>query len=430
MAYQIEDVNSCTKKINFNFAKTLLSERIVAGLKEKQKTANLKGFRQGKVPAEVVQRYYGPQVKADAINHLLWENYVKAIQETKLHVVSDPQIADIDLGDKDANATEIKFSATVEVFPKFDLVDISSWEFKKDAVQVADKEVEQAVHQIQEKYAVMENAPEGSALANGQFAIIDFEGIHPNGTRPANMKGQGFSLEIGSHSFVDTFEEQLIGMKVGEERTIEVTFPADYGAKDLQNQKVKFEVKLQEIKNKVFPEIDAEFLKEEGHKTKEEFLAAVRLDIENGKKKAVEQKLRREVLNRLVKENQFLVPQAMINSQLGQDQKHIREQYKAYRMSDGQIEEYLQKNAEMMRQNAEHEIREALIVNRYAEDAKIEIGDADVEEHLAQAAKTEKVDIAQYQEMLKKHPEYKTNIKMMLREQKAIAEILKKVKIS
>lgn len=430
MAYQIEDVNSCTKKINFNLTKAVLNDRIAAALKEKQKTANLKGFRQGKVPAEVVQRYFGPQIKADAINHLLWENYVQAVQETKLQVVGDPHIANIDLGEKDTSATEIKFTATVEVFPKFDLVDIRSWKFKKEVGKVEDKDVEQAVRQIQEKYAVMKNAPEGTALASGQFAIIDFEGIHPNGTRPANMKGQGHSLEIGSHTFVDTFEDQLIGMKVGEERTIEVTFPADYGAADLQNQKVKFEVKLQEIKTKVYPEIDAEFLKEEGHATKEEFLAAVRKDLEDGQKKAADQKLRREVLQRLVQENKFLVPQAMVENQLAQDKKRIREQFKAYRMSDGQIEEYLHKQDAEMRKNAEAEMREALIVNRYAEDAKIEIGDAELEEYIVQAAKADNADVNHYRDLFKQHPEYKTNIKIMLREQKAIAEILKQVKIS
>ena len=430
MAYQIEDVNSCTKKINFNLTKAALNDRIVTALKEKQRTANLKGFRPGKVPADIVQRYFGPQIKADAINHILWESYVQAVRETKLQVVGDPRIENIDLGDKDAADAQIKFSATVEVFPKFDLVDISSWEFKREVGKVEDKDVDQAVHQIQEKYAVMKSAPEGSVLAQGQFAIIDFEGIHPNGTRPANMKGKEFSLEIGSHSFVDTFEDQLIGMKVGDERTIEVTFPADYGAPDLQNQKVKFEVKLQEIKTKVYPEIDEEFLKEEGHATKEEFLAAVRQDLEKGQRDAAERKLRKEVLGRLGKENKFLIPQAMVDGQLAQDRQRVKEQFKSYRMSDGQIEEYLNKNAEIMRQNAEGEVREALIVNRYAEDAKIEIGDAELEEYLAQVAKSEGGDVKHYQDLMKQHPEYRTNLKHMLREQRAVGEILKKVKIS
>jgi trigger factor len=284
---------------------------------------------------------------------------------------------------------------------------------------------------VLEKKAVMKNAPEGALLANGQHAIIDFTGIKPDGSRPDNMKGTGYSLEIGSHSFVDTFEEQLIGMKVGDERTIEVTFPGDYGAEELRNVKVKFEVKLQEIKDKVFPEIDDEFLKEEGHADKAAFLAAVRRDLEDGQKKAVEQKLRREVLQRLSKENNFLIPNAMIDQQLKADQDRLRQQYKAYRLPDSKIDDLIQSGAEEMRKTAEAEMREALIVNRYAEDAKIEVGDADIDVYLKEVvAKDNGGDISYYEDLFKKHPQYKTNVKIMLREQKAVEAILKKVKIS
>ena len=427
MAYQVEEINTCTKKLVFDCDLQDFEARMALALKEQQKKANIKGFRQGKVPATLVERYYGPKIKADTIEHFISENYSKAIQETKLPVIALPKIDDFKL---DEAGKKIKFNATVEVYPEFKLVDIHSWEFKKDAVKVTDQDVDQAVKQVLDKKAVMQNAPDGTTLANGQFAIIDFTGIKPDGSRPDNMKGTGFSLEIGSHSFVDTFEEQLIGMKVGEERTIEVTFPGDYGAEELRNVKVKFEVKLQEIKNKVFPEIDEEFLKEEGHQDKAAFFAAIRKDLEDGQKRAVEQKLRREVLQRLCKENDFLIPAAMIDQQLKADQDRLRQQYKAYRLPDGRIDDLLQENAAEMRKTAEAEMREALIVNRYAEDAKIEIGDADIDAYIKEVAAKENGDTSYYEDLFKKHPQYKTNIKIMLREQKAVEVILKQVKIS
>jgi len=428
MAYQIEEINTCTKKLLFNCDLKGLEARMAQALQEQQKTANIKGFRQGKVPKDLVERYYGPRIKADAIEKFISDSYAQAIQESKLQVIALPKIDDFKM---DEAAKEVKFNATVEVYPEFSLVDISSWEFKKDPVKVTDEDVDKAVKQVLEKKAVMKNAPEGALLANGQHAIIDFTGIKPDGSRPDNMKGTGYSLEIGSHSFVDTFEEQLIGMKVGDERTIEVTFPGDYGAEELRNVKVKFEVKLQEIKDKVFPEIDDEFLKEEGHADKAAFLAAVRRDLEDGQKKAVEQKLRREVLQRLSKENNFLIPNAMIDQQLKADQDRLRQQYKAYRLPDSKIDDLIQSGAEEMRKTAEAEMREALIVNRYAEDAKIEVGDADIDVYLKEVvAKDNGGDISYYEDLFKKHPQYKTNVKIMLREQKAVEAILKKVKIS
>lgn len=261
MSYSVEEVNDCTKKIVFNFETLDLTKEIGQALKEKQKNANLKGFRKGKAPLSMVEKFYGPEVESDALNRFVQNQLFEAINKEDIRVVGYPNFENM----KYEAGKSVSFEAVVETFPEVALKDMSKLTFTKDAVEVTDEDVDaQRKNYLNSKAETLELEDEKAALENGHFAALNFEGELENGDKPDNMKGEDFVLEIGSGQFIPGFEEQMVGMKKGEKKTLTVTFPENYQAEDLQNADVKFHVELLEIKEKKYPDFTDELAVELG----------------------------------------------------------------------------------------------------------------------------------------------------------------------
>ena len=301
MGYTLESVNDCTKKLVFNFEDVDLTTQIESALKEKQKTANIKGFRKGKAPLAMIQKVYGPQVENDALSRFVSQEFYKAIQEEKLKAVGYPQFQNTNFDGK-----KVSFEATVEIFPEFELGDFSKFEFTKDDETVSEDDLKGMVDQyLGPKSEMVEVKDDSVALAKGQFAVFNFEGEKPDGSRPDNMKAEEFLLEIGSGQFIPGFEEGMIGMKKGEKKTLELTFPADYHEEDLRDALVKFDVELLEIKEKQTPELTDELVKEFGFESVDDFNTKNKKRLEDQKKRQVQAKLQEEILNKLIAENNY-----------------------------------------------------------------------------------------------------------------------------
>ena len=237
MSYSVENINGCTKKLTFNFEGVDLSTQIEQALKEKQKTSNLKGFRKGKAPMNFVKQVYGAQAENDALYRFVSQEFYKAIQEEDLRAVGYPNF-----GETKFENDNVSFEATVEIFPEVEVKDYSSYEFKKGDEKVTDKDFEDLKDRyLAPKAEMVEVTDEKAKLENGQFAIFNFEGEKPDGTKPENMKAEEFQLEIGSGQFIPGFEEGIIGMRLNEQKNITVKFPKDYSATHLQNKEADLE---------------------------------------------------------------------------------------------------------------------------------------------------------------------------------------------
>jgi len=420
MSYQIENVNGCTKKLSFNFEKLDLTTEIKNALVKKQKTVSLKGFRKGKAPLSVVEQMYRPQVESDALNSFVQNKMYEAITKEDLRVVGYPNFENMNY---DAGKS-ISFDAVVEIFPSVALKDMSKLSFEKDTVFFDEAELEKMKkNYLGSKAEMVEVEDKAAALKDGQFAVMNFEGERASGEKPENMKGEEFVLEIGSGQFIPGFEEQMIGMKAGEKKTIEVTFPEEYQAEELQNEKVKFHVELLEIKEKNYPEFTDELAKEFGFESVADFNEKNKANIMDQKEKAAKQKLNQEILEKLVSENEFDVPVALI----AQQEEHLKEDVKKTLSQQGFNEEmmadYFEKWKDDLREKAIFQVKSGLILDSFAKENNIEANQEDYEKKLEEVAKTSGLGVDQIKGFYDQDEKMKNNLMFAVREEKTFEKM-------
>ena len=239
---------------------TIESEKFENAIKKvyfkNAKYFNIPGFRKGKAPQNIVEKYYGKEIfYEDAFNEIAGEEYENAVNENKIDVVSKPQIDIV----KMEKGQDLVFTAVVQTKPEVELGKYNGIEIEKIEYNVKDEDIENELKQMQEKNARVISVE--TPVEKGNIAVIDFEGF-VDGVAFEGGKGENHSLEIGSGSFIPGFEEQVIGMKIDEEKDINVKFPEDYFSKDLAGKDATFKVKVHEIKKKELPELDDEFAKD------------------------------------------------------------------------------------------------------------------------------------------------------------------------
>ena len=281
-------------------------DAIDAAFAKANKKVKIDGFRPGKAPKEVFLKKYGVEALfMDAGDIVLESAYQKAFEgKEKLDLVAQPEVNILAI---DENHVEFKFVLTTK--PEVKLGKYKGLGVKKETVKVTKKEVDERIEQIRHRYAENVTKEEGN-VENGDIAVIDFEGFK-DGVAFSGGKGENYSLAIGSGSFIPGFEEQLIGMKKGEEKEIEVTFPKDYHAEELKGAKATFKVKVNEIKEVVYPEINEDLFADMGAtdiKTEEEFRKQLEETIKVAKEQEAENKYIDDLLAAAAKETKFDVP--------------------------------------------------------------------------------------------------------------------------
>lgn len=425
MGYTLENVNNCTKKLTFNFEDVDLTNQIESALKEKQKTANIKGFRVGKAPLSMIQQVYGPQVENDAISRFVSQEFYKAIQEENLKAVGYPTFENTKFEGKN-----ISFEATVETFPEFELKDYSSYEFKKDDETVNDEDFKSLVdNYLGPKAEMVELKDEAAKLENGMFAVFNFEGEKPDGSRPDNMKAEEFLLEIGSGQFIPGFEEGMIGMKKGEKKTLELTFPADYHEEDLRDALVKFDVELLEIKEKKTPELTDELVKEFGFESVDDFNTKNKKRLEDQKKRQVQAKLQEEILNKLIEDNSFEIPAALIEQQKQAVRQDLANNLKQQGFNDQMVQTYFEKWDSDVTQKAVFQVKSGLILDKLANKYAVEASDADLDAKIAEMADSSGMEVAQIEQFYKGNENMKNNMLYAIREEKTFDKLISDMKV-
>jgi trigger factor len=426
MSYTIENINGCTKKIVFNFDDVDLSTQIQESLKEKQKSANLKGFRKGKAPLAMIEKMYGPQVENDALYRFVSQEFYKAVQEEDLRAVGYPSFANT----KFEEGKKVSFEATVEIFPEFEIKDYSSYEFTKDDESVTDADFDEMKNRyLAPKSEMVEVTDDAATLENGKFAVFNFEGETPDGERPDNMKAQEFLLEIGSGQFIPGFEEQMVGLKKGDKKTLEVTFPADYHEEKLRDANCKFDVEVLEIKERKVPELNDELAKEFGFESVEDFNTKNKTRLEAQKKKEVQSKLQQEVLEKLVSENAFDVPSALIEQQKQGVQQDLANNLKQQGFDDNMVKTYFEKWDDDVTQRAEFQVRSGLILDKLSKKYEVEASDSDLDAKIQEMADASGMELEQLSGYYKSNEQIKQNLMYAIREEKTFEKLLSEMKV-
>ena len=347
---------------------------------------NIPGFRKGKAPQAIVEKYYGKEIfYEDAFNDIASEEYEKAVEESKLEVVSRPKIDIVNM----EKGQDVVFTAVVSTKPEVELGKYKGIEIEKIEYNVEDSDVESNLKQMQEKNARVTSVE--TPVENGNIAVIDFEGF-VDGKAFEGGKGENYSLEIGSGSFIPGFEDQVIGMKIDDEKDVNVKFPEDYFSKDLAGKDATFKVKVHEIKKKDLPELDDEFAKDVSEfDTLEELKNSIkqRLINENAQKAKYEKE--DAVMKVVTSEMKADIPEGMVEVEIDNMVKDMEQRMSYQGLKLEQYLKMLNKTVEEFRKEYEPQAIEA-IKSRLALEAivkaeKIEATDADVKEKLEEMAK-------------------------------------------
>lgn len=280
--------------------------------KKANRKAKIAGFRPGKAPKNVYIKHYGKEsLYYEASNKAIEVAYDRLLEENEdLQIVTEPTV---NINSIDDSGIEFKFLLTLK--PEVKLGKYKGLKIKKDKVEVTQEEIDHSIEHMREHYK--ENVTKEGKIKKGDIAVIDFEGFKDGVAFPGG-KGENYSLEIGSNTFIPGFEDKLIGLKAGDEKEIKLTFPEDYHAEDLKGQKVVFKVKVNEVKEVVIPELDADFFADlgmEGIDSKEALEKQVKENLTAQKEKEAEDKWTEDLLAEVTKNSELDVPEAMINDE-------------------------------------------------------------------------------------------------------------------
>ena len=386
---------------------------------------NIPGFRKGKAPMNIVEKYYGAHIfYEDAFNEVATESYDIALEENKIEAVSRPQV-DIQQMEK---GKDVIFTAVVQTKPEVELGKYKGIELKKVEYTVEEKDIDHELEHMQEHNSRLVSV-EDRALENGDISTIDFEGF-VDGVAFEGGKAEGHELEIGSGSFIPGFEDQLVGMKIDEEREIKVTFPEEYFSKDLAGKDAVFKVKLHAIKKKELPELDDEFAKDVSEfDTLDELKASIKERLE----KSNEQKAKYETEEAAIKavcENVKLdIPSGMVEMEVENMIKDFEQRlaYQGLNMEQylkmiGKTEEEAKKEYEPQATEA---IKSRLTLEAIIKAEKLEASEDEIKEKMEEMAKNygKKVEEISDNENLKKY------IKEGIESEKALEFVVKNAKM-
>lgn len=425
MSYTLEEINGCTKKINFSYENVDLTKQIEEALKEKQKESNLKGFRKGKAPLSMVKQVYGPQVENDALYRFVSQEFYKAVQEEKLKAVGYPTFANTKFENNN-----VSFEATVEIFPEVTIKDYSKYSFTKQDDTVSDDDVKELKERFLGSKAQMVEVEDANAkIEKGHHVVFNFEGEMEDGSKPDNMKADEFLLEIGSGQFIPGFEDAMIGFQKNDKKTIDLTFPSDYHEETLKDAKVKFHVEILELKEKKLPELNDELAKEMGFESAEDFETKNKERLVAQKKREAQGKLQEEILNKLIEENTFDVPKALIDSQKESVKEELAHNLKSQGFDENMTKTYFEKWDADVESKALFQVKSGLLLDKLANDLEVKTSDEDFKAKITEIASGSGMSDEQLETYYSSNPKIKANLDYAIREEKTFAALIEKMKV-
>lgn len=426
MSLQVEKLENNTAKLTIEVPAEEFDKAIMKAYQKNKNKFNVPGFRKGKVPYAMVEKMYGAAVfYEDAANYVIPDAYANAATESELEIVARPDI----------NVTQIEkgkpfiFEAEVTLKPEIKLGKYKGVKVEAMDTTVTDEDVQAELDKVKEQNARLV-AADDKAVEDGDQTTIDFEGF-VDGEAFEGGKGEDYPLTIGSHSFIDTFEEQLIGKKVGEEVEVNVTFPEEYQAKELAGKPAMFKVTIKEIKVKEYPEIDDDFAQDVSEfDTLDEYKADIKKNLEDKKTQEAEADKESKVIEAIVKDSEMDIPEKMIEAQA---QQMLEEFAQNIAMQGISFEQYLQFTGatvdqlrEQVTPQAKARVESSLVLEAIVQAEKIEATDEEFDEEVKKMAERYQMEVDKINELLS--DDDKNNIKADICAKKAAKLVVEKAK--
>ncbi len=341
------------------------------------------GFRPGHVPKDVLEKQFKKEIDGEILNHIISDEYRKAVEENKL-----TPVADIKLEKYENNADSIEVVFTIPVLPEIKLGDYKNIQVEKEELNVTDEKADAEIERMRANAGKLKEVGEDEAAALNDVVNIDFEGF-TDGTAFDGGKAEGFDLTLGSKSFIDTFEEQIVGHKKGDEFDVNVTFPEEYHAENLKGKPALFKVKVNSIKRKEEAELNEDLAKELGYESLEDLKIKTKENLAKREEARIENEYRGKVVESVVAAAEFEVPEAMIEREVQFQINRFAQQLQMQGLSLNQYFEMtgqdIEKMKETVKETAEKSVKSDLVLS---EISKIENIDATEEEISNEVEKT------------------------------------------
>ncbi|HJC80636.1 trigger factor [[Ruminococcus] torques] len=401
MSLQVEKLEHNMAKLTIEVSAEDVEKALQAAYLKERSRISLPGFRKGKVPRQMIEKMYGPEVFYDeAANHMISEAYGKAYEECELEIVSQPKVEITQL----EKGKPFIFTAEVAVKPEVTLGEYKGLKVDKVSTRVTQKEVDEEIDKERERNARTIEVTD-RAVQDKDQVILDFEGF-VDGAAFEGGKGEKYPLTIGSGAFIPGFEEQLIGAEIGKEVEINVTFPEEYQAKELAGKAAVFKCTVHEIKAKEIPELDDEFVSDvsEESETVDAYKAEVKAKIKERKEREGRQKKEDQAVEQAVANAQIDIPDPMIDLQT----KQMADDFARRIMQQGMsLEQYFQftglseeKMMEEFRPQAEKRIRTRLVLEAVVAAENIEVSDERLDEELKKMADSYQMEVEKLKEFM------------------------------
>lgn len=400
MSLQIEKLEKNMAKLTIEASAEEFEKAIQKAYQKNKNKFNIQGFRRGKAPLVMIERIYGPEVfYEDAANEIIPEAYDKAVADSELEIVSRPEIDVVQI----EKGKPFIFTAKVAIKPEVTLGQYKGIEIEKKEATVTEEEVMNRINRELEQNAriiTVDDRP----VQDGDIAVINYEGF-VDGVPFEGGKGENYSLPIGSGTFIDNFEQQLIGKSTGEEFEVNVTFPENYHAKELAGKPAVFKVKINEIKVKELPKLDDEFAQDVSEfDTLDEYKESIRATIKENKEKELKIAKENEVIDKIIENASMEIPEPMIDTMVMQmaDDFSMRLRYQGLT-----LEQYFKftgmdagKFTESLRPQALKSIQTRLVLEAVAKAENIEVSDEELEKDINEKASMYNMEPDKLKEML------------------------------
>ncbi|WP_101675250.1 trigger factor [Alloalcanivorax mobilis] len=385
MQVSLETTSGLERRMTVGVPAEKVDSAVNEKLREAQKSVRLNGFRPGKVPMSEVKRRFGDAVRNEVLADVMRDSFIEAVEQEKVQPAGMPGFEAV----TNQSGKDLEFVATFEVYPDVELAPFDAIEVEKPVSEVTDADVDQMIETLREQRAAYQEVDR--AAESGDQVNIDYKGLK-DGEAFEGGSAEGQNLELGSGRMIPGFEDGIVGMKAGEQKNIDVTFPEDYQSEELKGQTVVFEIKVNKVEGKSLPEVDGEFMKgfgvEDGDMDK--FKAEVRKNMERELKNAIAGKVKEQVMDGLAKSHEFDLPDALVKQESGRMREQMVQQFGGGQQFDASM-----LPDELFRDQAERSVRLGLVVRAILDKHELS-ADADkvkarVEEISAQYEQPEEV---------------------------------------
>ena len=418
MSVQVETLEKSMAKLTIEVSAEEFETALDKAYKKNKNKISLPGFRKGKAPRAMIEKMYGTGVfYEDAANDLIPGAYESAAKESELEIVAQPSI----------DVTQIEkgkpfiFTATVAVKPEVTLGDYKGIEVEKKTAEVTDEELQAEIDKVRESNSRMITV-EDRAVQDGDITTIDFEGF-VDGEPFEGGKGENYPLTIGSHSFIDHFEEQLIGKNIGEETEVNVTFPEQYQAEELQGKPAVFKVTIKEIKVKELPELDDDFAQDVSEfDTVDEYKEDLKKKLLENKEAALKREKEEDVVGKIIENATMEIPDPMVDTQVRQMVQEFSQRIQSQGLSLQQYMQFTGMTPESLTNELQPQalkrIQSRLVLEAVVAAENIETSDEDLEKELEKMAEMYQMEADKLKELVGE--EEKKQIALDLAVQKAV----------